>query len=118
VTAIDAVKRSTLGGIGVVAATSKGVSLRSGTFESTVDANLNETTSLKNCSFASDVIVNGTVMWGSDMSLTADLTVSGSGTSGGTLHIVGTFEAPGPVGSFKISGRLGGRKVAVLVPEA
>ena len=117
-TAIDVVKRSTLGGIGVVAATSNGVGLRSGTFESTVDAKLNETTSLKNCSFATDVIVNGTVMWGSDMSLTADLTVSGSGTSGGTLHIVGTFEAPGPVGSFKISGRLGGRKVAVLVPEA
>jgi pimeloyl-ACP methyl ester carboxylesterase len=117
-TAIDAVKRSTLGGIGVSATSGNGVGLRAGTFESTVDANLNETTSLKNCSFATDVIVNGTVMWGSDMSLTADLTVSGSGTSGGTLHIVGTFEAPGPVGSFKISGQLGGRKVAVLVPEA
>jgi len=117
-TALDAVKRSTLGAIGAGAASGNGVGLRAGTFESTVDANLNETTSLKNCSFATDVIVNGTVTWGSDMSLVADLTVNGSGTAGGTLHIAGAFEAPGPVGSFKISGRLGGRKVAVLVPEA
>jgi pimeloyl-ACP methyl ester carboxylesterase len=110
-TAIDALKRSTLG-------SGNGVGLRGGTFQSAVDANGNQTTTLKNCSFATDVIVNGTVMWGSDMSLTADLTAAGSGTAGGTLHIAGALEAPGPVGSFKISGRLGGRKVAVLVPEA
>jgi pimeloyl-ACP methyl ester carboxylesterase len=116
-TAIDAVKRSTLGAIGAGATSGNGVGLRAGTFESTVDANGNETTILKNCSFATDVIVNGTVTWGSDMSLVADLTVSGSGTAEGKLHIVGAFEAPGPVGSFKISGQLGGRKVAVLVPE-
>jgi pimeloyl-ACP methyl ester carboxylesterase len=109
-TAIDALKRSTLG-------SGNGVGLRAGTFQSTVDANGNQTTSLGDCSFAADVIVNGTVTWGSDMSLVADLTVSGAGTAGGTLHIAGVFEAPGPVGSFKISGRLGGRKVAVLVPE-
>jgi pimeloyl-ACP methyl ester carboxylesterase len=116
-TAIDAVKRSTLGAIGAGAASGNGVGLRAGTFESNVDANLNETTILKNCSFATDVIVNGTVIWGSDMSLAADLTVAGSGTAGGTLHVAGAFEAPGRVGSFKISGVLGGRKVAVLVPE-
>src|SRR6516225_8096081 len=116
-TALDAVKRSTLGAIGGGAAGGNGGGLRAGTFESNVDANGNETTSLKNCSFATDVIVNGTVTWGSDMSLVADLTVSGSGTAEGKLHIVGAFEAPGPVGSFKISGQLGGRKVAVLVPE-
>jgi len=46
------------------------------------------------------------------------LTVSGTGTAGGTLHVEGTWEAPGPVGKFKISGALGGRQVAVLVPEA
>jgi pimeloyl-ACP methyl ester carboxylesterase len=109
-TAIDALKRSTLG-------SGNGVGLRAGTFESTVDANGNQTTILTNCSFASDVIVNGTVIWGSDLSFVADLTVSGSGTAGGSLHIDGAFEAPGPVGSFKISGVLGGRKVAVLVPE-
>ena len=109
-TAIDALKRSTLGG-------GNGVGLRAGTFQSTVDANGNQTTSLENCSFATDVIVNGTVMWGSDRSLVADLTVSGSSNAGGTLHIAGAFEAPGPVGSFNVSGTLGGRKVAVLVPE-
>jgi pimeloyl-ACP methyl ester carboxylesterase len=110
-TAIDALKRSTLG-------SGNGVGLRAGTFESSVDANGNQTTILTNCSFATDVIVNGSLVWGSDMSFAADLTVGGSGTAGGTLHITGAFEAPGPVGSFKVSGALGGRKVAVLVPEA
>jgi hypothetical protein len=116
---MDAVKRSTLGPIGGGAASGNGVGLRAGTFESTVDANGNETTSLKNCSFATDVIVNGTVTWasGSDMSLVADLAVTGSGTAEGALHIDGAFEAAGPVGNFKISGVLGGRQVAVLVPE-
>jgi len=47
-----------------------------------------------------------------------DLTVSGTGTAGGTLHVEGTWEAPGPVGKFKVSGALGGRQVALLVPEA
>ena len=71
-----------------------------------------------NCSFSSDVIVNGTVQWEANKSLSADLTVSGSGTVGGTLHIQGTFEAPGPVGDFRVSGALGGLTVAALVPEA
>ena len=48
----------------------------------------------------------------------ADLTVSGTGTAGGTLHVEGTWEAPGPVGKFKVSGTLGGRQVALLLPEA
>lgn len=56
-------------------------------------------------------------MWGADFSLSADLTVSGVGTAGGTLHIEGTWQAPGPVGNFKISGTLGGQQVVVLVPE-
>jgi pimeloyl-ACP methyl ester carboxylesterase len=112
-TVIDALKRTTLG-IG------NGVGLRAGTFQSAVDANGNQTTSLENCSFATDVIVNGTVTWalGSDMSLSAELTVSGSGTAGGTLHIAGFLDAPGSVGNLRISGMLGGHKVAVLVPEA
>jgi hypothetical protein len=46
------------------------------------------------------------------------VTVSGSGTAGGSLHVAGSFEAPGLVGEFKISGVLGGKQVAVLVPEA
>ena len=70
------------------------------------------------CTFAKDVTVNGTVVWGADLSLVADLTVSGVGTAGGTLHVEGTWQAPGPVGNFKVSGALRGKQVAVLVPEA
>jgi len=110
-TAIDALKRSTLG-------SGDGVGLRAGSFQTSFDTNGNQTTTLTNCSFAADVIVSGTVVWGSHLSLAADLTVSGSGTAGGTLHIAGSFEAPGPVGKFKVSGALGGRPVAVLIPEA
>jgi len=40
----------------------------------------------------------------------ADLVVSGSGTAGGTLHVVGFWENPGPVGNFKVSGTLGGKQ--------
>jgi hypothetical protein len=109
-TAIDALKRSSIG-------SGNGVGLRAGTFQTSVDANGNQITSLDNCAFANDVTVNGTVTWGTDLSLSADLTASGPGTAGGTLHIVGTFEAPGSVGNFKVSGMLGGRRVAVLVPE-
>jgi pimeloyl-ACP methyl ester carboxylesterase len=110
-TAIDALKRSTIGN-------GSGVCLRSGTFQSSVDANGNQTTTLTNCGFASDVTINGSMVWGLDLSFVADLTVSGSGTAGGTLHIEGSFEAPGPVNNFKVSGMLSGRSVAVLVPEA
>jgi hypothetical protein len=48
----------------------------------------------------------------------ADLTVSGTGTSGGTLHVEGGWLVPGPVGNFTVTGTLGGKQVAVLVPEA
>ena len=110
-TAIDALKRTTIG-------SGNGVGLRAGTFQTNVDMNGNQTTSLTDCAFATDVTVNGTLTWGSDLSFVADLTVSGTGTAGGTLHVEGTWEAPGPVGKFKVSGALGGRQVAVLVPEA
>lgn len=39
------------------------------------------------------------------------------GDGGGTLHFEGTRQAPGPVGNSKVSGALGGKRVAVLVPE-
>jgi pimeloyl-ACP methyl ester carboxylesterase len=110
-TAIDALKRTTVG-------SGNGVGLRAGTFQSSIDGNGNQTTSLTDCVFANDVTVNGTVLWGADKSFVADLTVSGMGTAGGTLHVEGTWEAPGPVGNFKISGTLDGLRVAVLVPEA
>jgi pimeloyl-ACP methyl ester carboxylesterase len=110
-TALDALKRTSIGD-------GTGVSLRAGTFDSSFDNNGNQLTTLAECAFAKDVTVNGTVVWGTDLSLIADLTVSGDGTEGGVLHVEGTWQAPGPVGTFKISGTLGGRQVAVLVPEA
>jgi pimeloyl-ACP methyl ester carboxylesterase len=110
-TAIDALKRNTIG-------SGNGVGLRAGTFQTSVDMNGNQTVSLTDCAFATDVTVNGTLTWGSDLSFVADLTVSGTGTAGGTLHVEGTWESPGPVGKFKVSGALGGRQVAVFVPEA
>lgn len=110
-TAIDALKRSTIG-------SGSGVCLRAGTFQSSVDASGNQTTMLTNCGLASDVTINGSIVWGLDLSFVAHLSVSGAGTAGGTLHVEGSFEAPGPVGSFKVSGMLGARTVAVLVPEA
>jgi len=109
-TAIDDLKRSTIG-------SGDGVGLRAGTFQTNFDANGNQTMILTNCAFANDVTVNGTLVWGTDQSFVADLTISGSGTAGGTLHVKGTFEAPGPVGNFRISGMLGRRQVSVLVPE-
>jgi pimeloyl-ACP methyl ester carboxylesterase len=110
-TAIDALKRSTVGNGG-------GVGLRGGTFQTSFDANGNQTTTLTNCVFATDVTINGSLVWGSDLSFVADMEVSGPGTKGGRLHVEGNWEAPGPVGDFEISGTLGGRQVAALVPEA
>jgi len=110
-TITDALKRATIG-------SGNGVGLRGGTFQSTVAANGNQTTVLTNCAFAKDVTVSGSVVWRADKSFIADLTVSGAGTLGGTLHVEGTWEAPGPVGNFKVSGMLGGDAVALLVPEA
>lgn len=115
-TAIDALKRSAVGiGNG---GSGNGAGLRAGTFQSSVDANGNQTTTLTGCVFAADITINGSLVWGADKSFVADLTVTGLGTAGGFLHVEGSFEAPGPVGTFKISGMLGGRNVAALVPEA
>jgi len=110
-TAIDALKRTTIG-------SGNGVGLRAGTFQTSYGASGGQITTLSNCVFAKDVTVNGTVIWRTDQSFVAELTVSGTGTAGGTLHVEGTWEAPGPVGNFKVSGGLGGKSVAVLVPEA
>ena len=115
-TGIDALKRAATdianGGSG------SGVGLRGGTFQSTVDASGNQTTVLRDCRFSKDLIVRGSVFWGADKSLVADLTLSGAGTEGGHLRVAGMWEAPGPVGYFKVTGSLGGHAVAVRVPEA
>jgi len=108
-TSTDAVQRSILG-------SGDGVGLRTGTFHTDYGSDA-WTTTLTGCAFSKDVIVDGTVIWGLDKSFVADLTVSGSGTAGGTLHVEGAWQAPGPVGKFKISGTIGGHPVAVLVPE-
>jgi hypothetical protein len=97
--------------------------LRTGTFHTTQSPH-GWTTSLSKCAFAQDVTVSGTVTWGAghlggaDNAFVATLAVSGPGTAGGTLHVVGTWLAPGPVGNFTVSGQLGGLNVGVLVPEA
>jgi pimeloyl-ACP methyl ester carboxylesterase len=105
--ATDAAQRLTING-------GDGVGLRAGTFHADFGSTAAIIT-LTNCAFANDVTANGTVVWGSTFQ--ADLTVSGAGTAGGTLHVEGTFIAPGPVGDFRVTGMLGGKRVAVLVPE-
>jgi len=104
--AVDALQRSLIG-------SGTGVGLRGGTFQTSDYVNY----ALSNCAFTQDVAVSGTIIWPFDFSVTADLTVSGTGTVGGTLHIAGFWQGPGPVGMFRVSGLLGGKKVAVLVPE-
>lgn len=114
-TAIDALQRSIVG-------SGTGVGLRAGTFQTNYGSSW--TTTLTGCAFATDVTVNGTVTWGSDNSLVADLIVSGPGTAGGTLHVEGWWmagiisSAHGSVGNLNVSGTLGGKQVAVLVPNA
>ncbi|GAC1403235.1 MAG: hypothetical protein NVSMB64_04580 [Candidatus Velthaea sp.] len=107
--ATDALQRSTFG-------SGKDYCLRAGAFQTTYGAKW--TSTLRNCAFAVDVLVNGTLTWNADRSFIADLSLHGSGTAGGTIHAVGTWQAQGPVGFFKILGTLGGLNVALLVPEA
>jgi hypothetical protein len=95
-----------------------GAGLRGGTFAVAQDASGATTVTLTDCLFAKDVSVNGTVVWGADASFVADLTVGGAGTAGGALHVSGAWEAPGPVGTFAVTGALGGKTVALVVPEA
>jgi pimeloyl-ACP methyl ester carboxylesterase len=109
-TATDALQRSIIG-------SGTGVGLRAGTFQTNYGATA-WTTTLTNCAFSKDVTVNGTVTWDIFGALTATLTVSGPGTAGGTLYVQGTWQAPEPVGNFSVSGTLGTKQVAVLVPEA
>ena len=74
-TATDAMQRSIIG-------RGDGVGLRGGTFHT--DYSGSWTTTLTNCSFARDVTVSGTATWDVPGLFAADLTVSGSGTAGGT----------------------------------
>lgn len=87
------------------------------------------TLTLFNCAYTADVWVSGLVIWAhADIfgsggflpayrPLTADLVVSGPGTVGGTLHVAGSWRSNDPDGHFSVTGALGGKQVAVLVPE-
>lgn len=111
-TAIDALQRTAIG-------SGTGVGLRGGTFQTAfLDGGAVWMSTLVNCAFSEDVIVNGTLTWAADYSIVADLVVTESGTAGGNLHVTGFWETPsGPLGNFQVSGTLGGKNVAVLVPE-
>jgi hypothetical protein len=123
-TVIDAWQR------GLIAPDVYAVGLRGGTVEQDwSDWPDSVKVNLTNCAFTEDVTVTGTSTWSpgitsffyfgtGDFSFSADLTVSGAGTKGGTLHVEGKWWAKGPVGNFKVTGTLGGKNVAVLVPEA
>jgi hypothetical protein len=113
-TAVDALQRSI-----IFFFSSDGVGLRGGTFHTDYfGPDFITTTTLTDCAFTTDLIVNGTIVWGYDSSIVADLTISGPGTAGGTLHVTGFFENPGPVGNYSVTGTIGGKQVAALVPEA
>ena len=117
-TAIDAFQRGLIGSAASTGSGS-GAGLRGGTFQAVLYGPVQyETVTLTNCRFSTDLQVNGTVSWGNDYSVAGDLTVSGPGTAGGSLHITGFWENPGPVTEFSVTGKLGGKQVAVLVPEA
>jgi pimeloyl-ACP methyl ester carboxylesterase len=107
--ALDALRR-------IVAGSGReGRGLRGGVFSRTPGTS---TLTLTDCAFAYDVIVGGSVIWRDDKLFVADLRVRGSGTAGGELHVEGSWIGSGPVRKFKVSGTLGGRKVAVLVLQA
>lgn len=109
--ATDALERMIIG-------SGDGRCLRAGRFHTDFPAPFVQKLTLSACAFSQDVAVSGTEVWGADGTITADFTVSGTGTAGGVLHVAGSFLAPGPVGSFTVSGQLGGLTVGALVPEA
>ena len=118
----DALQRGLVGGPGHAAG------MRGGTFRVAWGPQL--TLTLLDCAYTADVSVSGLVTWAhsdilefggllaDDRPLTADLIVSGPGTAGGTLHIAGSWQSNDPKDNFRVTGTLGGKKVAVLVPEA
>ena len=105
----DALQRTTLG-------STAGVGLRGGTFQDTVGAT-SQVITLDGCLFTEDVSVSGTITYGFDTSVSASLTVTLSGGTTATLNVTGAFLKPGPVGNFSVTGSIGGRQIAALVPE-
>lgn len=116
-TAVDALERLVIG-------SGSDFALRGGTFSTAFSPDGSAAiVTLANCAFSNDVIVNGTATWAVfvDSSVNATLTISGPGTAGGTLQVSGYWNGLGfdgvPLGYFKVTGTLGGKNVAVLVPE-
>jgi hypothetical protein len=117
----DALQRGLVGGLRY------GAGLHGGSFAVAWGPQL--TLTLFNCAYTADVWVSGLVTWAhADIfgsggflpayrPLTADLVVSGPGTVGGTLHVAGSWRSNDPDGRFSVTGALGGKQVAVLVPE-
>jgi pimeloyl-ACP methyl ester carboxylesterase len=106
----DALQRTTLGSTG-------GVGLRGGTWTDTVGAT-SQVITLSGCLFSEDVSISGTITYGFDTSVSASLSVTLSGEALGTLNVTGAFLHTGPVGNFFVTGSIGGRQLAALVPEA
>ena len=106
----DALQRTTLGSTG-------GVGLRGGTWTDTVGAT-SQVITLSGCLFSEDVSISGTITYGFDTSVSASLSVTRSGEASGTLNVTGAFLHTGPVGNFSVTGSIGGRQIAALVPEA
>jgi pimeloyl-ACP methyl ester carboxylesterase len=108
--ATDALQRSLIG-------SGDGVGLRGGTFHTDYGAS-SWVSTLAGVRFAQDLAVDGTVTWEPFGSFTADLVLSDTGSAGGTIHVEGSWQARGPVGTFVVTGELGGLNVDLLVPEA
>lgn len=106
----DALQRTTLG-------STAGVGLRGGTWTDTLGAT-SQVITLSGCMFSEDVSISGTITYGVDTSVSAILSVTRSGETLGTLNVTGFFLHTGPVGNFLVTGRIGGRQIAALVPEA
>ena len=106
----DALQRTTLGSTG-------GVGLRGGTWTDTVGTT-SQVITLNGCLFTEDVSASGTITYGFDTSVSASLSVALSDGTTGTLKVTGAFLQPGPVGNFSVTGSIGGRQIAALVPEA
>jgi pimeloyl-ACP methyl ester carboxylesterase len=106
----DALQRTTLGSAG-------GVGLRGGIWTNTVGAT-SQVITLSGCLFSEDVSISGTITYGFDTSVSAILSVTRSGEAVGTLNVTGAFLHTGPVGNFFVTGSIGGRQIAALVPEA
>lgn len=106
----DALQRTTLGSTG-------GVGLRGGTWTDAIGAT-SQVITLNGCLFTEDVTVSGTITYGFDTSVSASLSVTLSDGTMGTLNVTGSFLQPGPVGNFFVTGSIGGRQIAALVPEA